>query len=147
MNCKPEKKVRGLGSTGAVPPHQLGQGQTGTHAGRHFSRFSRSSKVTRFAKLREEGEPGLSSGVAENPASPPPAMPGTNSLANIIGQALQGDVVQGQVAQVAQLGEAFGEPGGRSRGTPEGSAAVHGAGQMEPLRATGLWGSQDPRGE
>lgn len=101
MNCKPEKKVRGVGSTGAAPPPQLRQGQTGTHAGRHFSRFSRSSNVTRFAKLWEKGEAGLSRRVAKSPVPRPLPMPGMNSLANIIGQALQGDVVQGQVAQVA----------------------------------------------
>lgn len=97
---------------------------TSTHAGRDFSRFSRSSKVTRLAKLQgKRGSAdrwvGVGGRAGRLTAAPPTCLPcpGDNSLANVSREVLQGDIVQRQVAQAAQLGKALWKPVGcRRRG-------------------------------
>jgi hypothetical protein len=104
---------RSQGSSSAPPqagwrPH--------THAGRDLSRFSRSSRVTKLAKLKE------TPGAKVEKGRPKPNPPQTHSLsghslAHIPRQCLQGHVIQSQVSQAAQLREAIRESGGRSWGT------------------------------
>lgn len=55
-------------------------------------------------------------GNRAQPLLPPPSQSTEDSLANVAGQALQRHVVQGQVAQAAQLSEALRE----SAPKPEG---------------------------
>lgn len=69
------------------------------------------------------------------PASPPQHK---DSLANVCGEALQGDVVQGQMAQAAQLGEALREPAGSAE---RQGWATHTAGGCP-----GAWAPLDPKG-
>lgn len=106
-------------------------GPANTHVGRDFSKLSRSSKVTRLAKLKRRkraAQIGMQGGSQRRSISPGSSA-GENSLANVSREAGEGDVVQGQVDQTAQLREALGESAGEKRngGRPRLSARAQAA--------------------